>query len=82
MIVVIPAWQRQPWHPLLLEMSTQCPLLLTRLPDLLLDPHGNKHPFLKVTRNPLIWKEFQSIQPSLRPSQEDWVLLQVQIGLE
>ena len=62
-------------------MLTQCPLLLTRLPDLLLDPHGNKHPFL-VTRNPLIWKEFQLIQPSLRPSQEDWALLQVQIGLE
>ena len=41
----------------------QCPLLLTPLPDLLLDPQGNKHPLVqngkllltagKVRPNPL-----------------------------
>ena len=43
MIIVTPIWQPQPRYPLLLEMSMQCPLLLKPLPDLLLDPQGNKH---------------------------------------
>ena len=75
------------WYPLLLEMPMQCPVLLTSLSDLLLDPQGNKHPLVqnrklmlavwKVTGNPLRWMEFQAMQPSLYPSQEDRVLLQV-----
>ena len=86
-IIVTPTWQTQPWYPLLLELSMQWPLLMTPLPDLLLDAQGNKHPFVqnrtlmlvawKVTENPLRWKEFQPMQPSLYPSQEDQVLLQV-----
>ena len=31
----------------------------------------------KITGNPLKWKKFKVIQPSLYPSQEDQVLLQV-----
>ena len=51
------------------------------------DPQGNKHPLVqnrkltlvawKVTGNPLRWMEFQARQPSLYPSKEDRVLLQV-----
>ena len=80
-------WQLQPGYPPLLEMSMQCLLLLTPLPDLLLDPQRNKHPLVqngklmlaawKFTRNPLRLKEFQAMQSSLYPSQEDQVLLQV-----
>ena len=75
------------WYPLLLEMPMQCPILLTPLSDLLLDPQGNKHPLVqnrklmlvawKVTGSPLRWKEFQAMQSSLYPNQEDRVLLQV-----
>ena len=46
-IIVTPAWQTQRWYPLLLDMSTQCPLLLTPLPDLLVDPQGTKHPLVQ-----------------------------------
>ena len=63
MIIVTLTWQTQPWYLLLLEMSMQCPVLLTPLPDLLLDPQGNKQPLVqnrklmlaawKVTGNPL-----------------------------
>ena len=87
LIIITPTWQIQPWYPLLLEISMQCLVLFTPQPDLLLDPQGNKHPLVqnrklmlatwKVTGNPLRWKEFQAMQPSLYPSQEDRVLLQV-----
>ena len=85
--IVTPTWQTPPWYPLLLEMSMQFPLLLTPLPDVLLDPQGNKHHLVQngklmlaaceVTGNPLRWKEFQAMQPSLYLNQEDRVLLQV-----
>ena len=65
----------------------QCSLLLRPLPDLLLDPQGNKHPLVensklmlaawKVAGNSLRWKEFQAMQPNLYPSQEDRVPLRV-----
>ena len=87
MIIVTPTWKTQPWYPLLLDMSMQCPLLLTPLPDLLLDSQRNKHLFVqnrklmlatwKVTGNPLRWKKFQAMQPNLYPSQEYRVLSQV-----
>ena len=47
MIIVTPTWQTQPWYSLLLKMSIQCPLLLTPLPDLLLNPQENKHPLIQ-----------------------------------
>ena len=43
-ILVTPTSQTQPWCPLLLEMSMQGPLVLTRLPDLLLDPEEKQKP--------------------------------------
>ena len=87
MIIVAPTWQTQPWYPLLMDMSMQCPLLLTPLPDLLLDPQGNKQSLVqnrklmlaawKFTGNALKWNEFQAMQPSLYPSQEYRFLSQV-----
>ena len=94
MIIVTPTWQTQPWYAMQcsIQCSMQCSLLLTPLPDLLVDPQGNKHPLVqnrklileawKVTGNPLRWKEFQAMQPSLYPSQEDRALLKLQIGLK
>ena len=65
----------------------QCPLLLTPLPDLLLDPQGNKHLLVqngklilvvwKVIGNPLKWKEFHAMQLTLYLTQEGRVLLEV-----
>ena len=42
MIIVTPTWRTQPWYPLLFEISMQYLMLLTPLPDLLLDPQGKK----------------------------------------
>ena len=41
-MIITPTWQTQPWYPLLFEISMQYSLLLTPLPDLLLDPQGKK----------------------------------------
>ena len=87
MIIVAPTWQTQPWYPLLMDMSMQCPLLLTPLPDLLLDPQGNKYLLVqngklmlvvwKVVGNPLKWKEFHAMQLTLYLTQEGRILLEV-----
>ena len=86
-IIVTPTLETQPWYPLLLEMSIQGTLPLAPMLDLLVDSQGNKHALVqngklllvawKVTRNPLICKGYQAIQPNLYPNQEDRVLLQV-----
>ena len=52
MIKVTPTWQAQPWYPLLLDMSIQCPMLLTPLPDILVDPQRNKHPLIQNRKLP------------------------------
>ena len=87
MIIVTPTWQIQPWYPLLFEISMQYLLLLTPLPDLLLDPQEKKTLFSskrklvlatwKATGNPVRWSEFHAMQPSLYLRQEDRVLLEV-----
>ena len=76
MIIVTPTWQTQPRCSLLLDMSMQCPLMLTWLPDLLLDLQGNNNPLVQNEKLKLQeieiqmrWKEFQVMQPSLYPSQ-------------
>ena len=46
-IIVKLTWQTQPWYPVLLEISMQCPLLMTPLPDLLLDRQETKHPLVQ-----------------------------------
>ena len=48
MILVIPIWQTGPWYTLLLRMSIQRPLFLPALPNLLLNPLGEKHPLVKT----------------------------------
>ena len=87
MILVPPTWQTQPWYTLLLRMSIQHPLLSPALPKLLLNPLGEKHPFVKtrslklavwkITRKPWKSKEFQAMQPNLSPYPGDQVQLQV-----
>ena len=49
MILVITAWQKQSCYTLLLRMAIQHPLLLpVLLPNLLLNPLGEKHPLVKT----------------------------------
>ena len=48
MILVTPTWQTQPWYTLLLRIPIHRPLLLAALPDLLLNPLGEKHPLVKT----------------------------------
>ena len=45
-ILITPLWHSQPWFPVLMEMITDNPLLLTAIMDLLLDPQGNPHPLM------------------------------------
>ena len=42
-----PAWQTQQWYSRLHQLSVQKPLLLSSLPNLLLDPKGEKHHLLE-----------------------------------
>ena len=87
MILVTLSWQTQPWYSLLLRMSIQRPLLLPALPNLLLNPLGEKHPLVKtrslrlaawkITGKPWKSKEFQAVQPNLSPCPGDQVQLQV-----
>ena len=49
LVNVTPTSQTQPWYTLLLRMSIQCPLLLPTLPNLLLNPLGEKYPLVKTS---------------------------------
>ena len=83
MILVIPIWQTRPWYTLLLRMSTQRPLFLPALPNLLLNPLGEKHPLVKtrslrlaawkITEKLCKSKEFQVMQQNLSPCPGDQV---------
>ena len=77
MILVTPTWQTQPWYTLLVRMSIKRPVFWLALPNLLLNPLGEKH-FLvktrslrlavwKITGKPWRSKEFQAVQPNLSP---------------
>ena len=87
MILVTPLWQTQPWYTLLLRMSIQRPLLLPALPNLLLNPRGEKHPFVKtwslrlaawkITGKTWKSKEFEAVQPNLSPCPGNQVQLQL-----
>ena len=87
MILVTLTCQTQPWYTLLLRISIQRPLLLPALPNLFLNPLGEKHPPVKTRSLRLVawkitgetwkWKEFQAMQPNLSPCPGDQVLLQV-----
>ena len=82
-----PTWQTSPWYTLLLRMSIQRPLLLPALPNLLLNPLGEKHPLVKttslrlaawkITGKPSKLKEIQAVQPNLSPCPGEQILLQV-----
>ena len=80
-------WQTQPWYTFLLRMTIQCSLLLPALPNLLLNPLGEKHPLVKtrslrlaiwkITGKPLKSKKFQTMQPNLFLCPGDQVQLQI-----
>ena len=46
LILVAPVWRSQQWFPALLELLVDFPLILPRLPMLLLDPFGKPHPLM------------------------------------
>ena len=87
MILVTPTWQTQLWYTLLLRISIQRPLLLPALPNLLLNPLGEKHRLVKtrslmlavweIKAKPLKSKGFQAVQPTLLLCPGDQVQLQV-----
>ena len=68
-------------------MSIQHPLLLPALPNLVLNPLGEKHPLVKtrslrlaawkITGKPRKSREFQAVQPNLSLCPGDQVQLQV-----
>ena len=56
-VIVTPAWQTQPYYPMLLNMSVSSPILLPPMPNLLLCPEGNTHPLMKTqTLKLVVWK--------------------------
>ena len=85
--MIIPTWQTQPLYTLLLRMSIQHPLLSPALPNLLLNPLGEKHPLVKtsslrlaawkITGKPWKSKEFQALQPNLSSCPGDQVQLRL-----
>ena len=85
MILVTPTCQTKSWYTLLLRMSIQRPLLLPALPNLLLNPLGEKHLLVKtrslrlapwkITGKTLKSKEFQGVQPNLSTCPGDQVQL-------
>ena len=46
MLIITPAWARQPWFPGLLKMSVKNLLLLPALKDTLKDPEGKLNPLV------------------------------------
>ncbi|CAB3993566.1 reverse transcriptase [Paramuricea clavata] len=73
-VMVTPAWPRQAWYPVLLEMSCRQPILLPPLKDLLTSPRQQVHPLAQqgslqlaawmVSGKPYLQKEFQNKLPS------------------
>ena len=45
-LLITPLWKSQMWYPLLPEMSVELPILLPSDHNLLMDPHGNRHPMI------------------------------------
>ena len=45
-IIVTPTWQSQPWYPLLLQMSVNCPVLIPMSLRTLLSPSKETHPLI------------------------------------
>ena len=72
LILIAPAWPIQPWFAVLLSMLFQRPLLLPKLPSLLMN-HNESHPLihqlnssyiavLPISGIPSVIKEFQAKQ--------------------
>ena len=83
LILITPACTTQVWYPKILNMSIKSPLLLPCGEDLLKNPKGEIHPLVQNrTLKLVIWmvcrrREFQRQLPTLSPSQEDQVLMQI-----
>ena len=73
-VIITPAWQTQPYYPLLLTLSIDNPILLPPMKNLLLSPEGVVHPLVSNQTLKLVaWKvsgdkykqqEFRSKLPS------------------
>ena len=69
-VLIAPAWQNQPWFPVLLEILIEFPLLLPWRKDMLTDPGDQLHPLVvqkrlrlatwKISSNSILQQEFQS----------------------
>ncbi|CAC5393412.1 unnamed protein product [Mytilus coruscus] len=57
LLVIAPAWQAQPWYPMLLEMLIQDPIKIQIFPNLLMSPQGEPHPLIQTgSLNFVAWK--------------------------
>ena len=57
LVIITPAWQSQPYYPVLLEMSVDYPILLPPQMDLLQAPGGQQHPLIvNETLKLVAWK--------------------------
>jgi hypothetical protein len=73
-VIITPAWQTQPYYPLLLTLSIDNPMLLPLMRNLLLSPEGKMHPLVqsqtlklvawKVSRDENKQQEFRNKLPS------------------
>lgn len=56
-VIITPAWQTQPYYPLLLTLSIDNPILLPPMKNLLLSPEGVVHPLVSSQTLKLVaWK--------------------------
>lgn len=56
-VIITPAWQTQPYYPLLLTLSIDNPILLPPMKNLLLSPEGVVHPLVSNQTLKLVaWK--------------------------
>ena len=73
LILIAPVWPTQPWLAVLLSMLFQRPILLPKLPSLLLNNYNESHPLIHqlnlavwpISGIPSIVKEFQAKQQPL-----------------
>ena len=87
MILVVPVWQTQPWYPRLLQLLIANPIIIPRMPNLLLNTQKEVHPLVanktlrlaawKVSGNPLLIQDYQSRLPVLFPVLEGQVKTQI-----
>lgn len=57
LVLVTPLWQGQAWFPVILQLASDVPRVLPRLPNLLTGPDGEIHPLVEEAKLTLVvWK--------------------------